>query len=114
MILVLIFSGTRFISDTNRLFKCDRGGSIPNRELCIFHLDVDGIVTGCRDFSHLQDCGKKALLYTLTLIIFFAENLCVEDDRKVIFMSKSRSRTCKSFETRSTDTFLMAKMDFEY
>ena len=60
----MVFSDITDIISDGIQFKCDRGGVIPSHDVCIYQLDVDGIVTGCRDFSHLHDCGKKTNLYT--------------------------------------------------
>lgn len=38
-------------------FLCRSGKIVPMSQRCILDYDVYGDVTGCRDLSHLDDCG---------------------------------------------------------
>lgn len=38
-------------------FLCRSGKIVPIAQRCILDYDVYGDVTGCRDLSHLDDCG---------------------------------------------------------
>ena len=37
---------------------CDNGVLGPADSLCKMHFDVYGDIVGCRDLSHLEQCGK--------------------------------------------------------
>ena len=44
-------------------FHCNNGASISSKQLCLYDRDFHGVLLGCRDGSHLQECGMKYIMY---------------------------------------------------
>jgi len=49
----------RFMARESSISLCKSGTSFNTRNRCILDFDVYGDVIGCRDLTHLNDCGKE-------------------------------------------------------
>ncbi|KAJ8026620.1 hypothetical protein HOLleu_31509 [Holothuria leucospilota] len=49
---------TNFSCDSRTHFLCKNGKCIESAELCMMEYDKYGIINGCRDVTHLQDCEQ--------------------------------------------------------
>ena len=38
-------------------FRCKDGATVPGSLRCIMDIDIYGDLSGCRDMSHLEQCG---------------------------------------------------------
>ena len=54
-IIIFFLAETNFV---NRDFLCRSGRTIPVSMRCILDYDVYDDEKGCRDLSHLDDCGR--------------------------------------------------------
>ena len=41
--------------------RCKNGACVDQEFRCLYDEDVYGLLTGCRDASHLENCGKLHL-----------------------------------------------------
>jgi hypothetical protein len=69
-ILRAFFSAFTETDKVNKDFLCRTGKTIPINQRCILDYDVYGNTMGCRDLSHLDECGIKSFIFPLLLHVY--------------------------------------------
>ena len=59
----IIYSNNLFSEYTPEMvnLKCKSGNSVSSTTKCLYNIDKYGYMTGCRDATHLEDCGRLCL-----------------------------------------------------
>ena len=71
MVVLLVNKGANYSLDQ---FMCKDGTFVSNSVKCIMDRDPYGEPSGCRDASHLQDCGmdvKMTHIYNILLLMHY-------------------------------------------
>ncbi|VDI79049.1 Hypothetical predicted protein [Mytilus galloprovincialis] len=61
------------------VYLCSRGQSVPSNVLCLLDYDERGEIIGCRDLSHLSNCGKPLCS---GLFRCHSSHLCLNPDKR--------------------------------
>lgn len=75
-LVISAYLQTNFSCDSRTQFLCKNGQCIESAELCLMEYDKYGIINGCRDVTHLQDCGKYNICSTAYLSGPFFSTIC--------------------------------------
>ena len=43
---------------SERIMTCENGERVPSKVRCLFEFDKYNLQKGCRDMTHLKDCGQ--------------------------------------------------------
>ena len=69
--------------------QCQSGLCIASKHWCLYDLDQFGYRVGCRDGSHLRDCGvcKHLFDFCISLLVFQTSYICVQYRTQYLYIA---------------------------